>query len=276
MKTKLLTCMLLFASLATAVQAKKVKGNGSVITKEIQISDYSTLELGGNISWNNDLFATKKDKQSPACLYTQNSEKATLTITTDENLISLFEINHSNGILSVRVQKNVDIAPTKLIIKTNSTQLEKLSVSGSIDFRLESPLNGKTFTVLASGASDVYLRPSVRVDQCKLSAAGASDMNIDNLECNFIEVKASGASDIDLKGKASKGEFSAAGSCDIDAYKFIVAELECSASGSSDLNIHATEYLKAQASGSSDISYKGNPKKEETRSSGSSDVKRSK
>ena len=272
MKTRIITFMMLFALMVTVVQAKKVKGNGSIITKEVQISDFNCLELGGNISWNSNTFFSKKENKGPVCYYTQSSGTASLIITIDENLYSLLDIAHSNGKLTIRVQKGTQIAPTQLVYKIKSSQLEMLDISGSIDFILESPLNGKSLAIRAAGASDVYLKPKIQVEKCSLGAAGASDLKIGNLNCNSISVSASGASDIDLKGKAVNGEYNASGSSDINAYDFVIENLKCHASGSSDLYVHVTEKLKAEASGSSDIKYKGNPRND-THASGSSDIK---
>lgn len=264
--------MILLSLCVVAVEAK-VKGNGKIITKEVQISDYNSLLVRGNFSWSNGSFQFMNNKQSPAFNYSQKSGKPSLTITIDENLFSLLNITSSNGELSIRVEDNKQIAPTRLEINSNSTELEKLQISGSIDFNLQTPLTGKRLEIKSSGASDVYMQQHIQVDYCALSSSGASDTKFSNLNCRTIEVESSGASDVYLKGKADTGEFKVSGSSDINGYDFILKELICKASGSSDIKTYVTDRLEAQASGSSDIKYKGDPKAN-TNASSASDIDR--
>ena len=270
MKTRLITLMVLLSLCVVGMEAK-VKGNGKIITKEVNISDYNSLRVGGNVSWNNNSFNIKNDKQGPTFHYSQKSGAPSLSITIDENLFSLLEINCANGKLSINVEKNQQIVPTKMQIVSNSSELRKLDISGAIDFSLETPLKGQMLEVRSSGASDVYMDQSVRVDECELRSSGASDLKFGDLTCNTIRVENSGASDVTLNGKASSGEFNASGSSDIKAYDFVLKELTCKASGSSDIKTHVTERLDASASGSSDIKYKGNPKAN-TKTSSASDI----
>ncbi|RHJ82707.1 head GIN domain-containing protein [Parabacteroides sp. AM08-6] len=273
MKTRLLALIALLTLCAATGKAEKIKGDGNVITKEINISDYNSLEITGNISQNQSL-SKLKNNEIPTFNYSQKSGSPSLTITIDKNLLPLLIIESSNGKLSIRVEKNKHLFPTQMIISSNSTQLENLRVSGSFYFKSQTPLNGNRLKVMASGASDVYLKQAIHVDQCELSASGASDMDISNLICNGITVNASGSSDIEMKGKAYTGEINASGSSDIDAFGFIIKELACKASGSSDINIHATESLDVKASGSSDVTYKGNPRTNSIHSSGSADIEK--
>lgn len=272
MKTRLFTCMILLSLCVIAVEAK-IKGNGKIITKEVRISDYKSLSVKGNFSWANNSFQFMNNKQGPVFNYSQKSGRSSLTVTIDENLFSLLDINSSNGELSIRVEENKQIAPTRLEINSNSSQLEKLQISGSIDFNLQTPLTGKRLEIKSSGASDVYMQQRIQVDDCELTSSGASDTKFSNLNCKTIEVISSGASDVHLKGKADIGEFNVSGSSDINGYDFILKELSCKASGSSDIKTHVTDRLEARASGSSDIKYKGDPKTN-TDASSASDIDR--
>ena len=62
------------------------------------------------------------------------------------------------------------------------------------------------------------------------------------------------------------------GSGDIRAYDLQADFVDAQVSGSADIRVTANEMLKARVSGSGDISYKGNPKKIDTKSSGSGDI----
>ncbi|CAK7084695.1 MAG: hypothetical protein PARBA_03798 [Parabacteroides sp.] len=239
MKTRLFTLVALFV-LGTVTCFAAIKGNGKVITKNIDVTDYKSLSLGGSIK--NGSWFGSNDNESPVCFYSQTTGSATLSITLDENLFSYLDIKSGGNKLSVRVRNNTTIAPTKLVVKCSSSKLENLQVSGCFDFKSETSLSGTTLNIGASGASDVKIKHAVRVDNCSLSSSGASDLELKDLKCS-----------------------------DIKAYDFKVGKLSCGSSGSSDIKVYVTESLEASASGSSDIKYKGNPSVKRS-VSGSADV----
>ena len=71
--------------------AEKIKGNGNIITKEIQVADYTGLIVGQGIESNGSFFAGKN--KSPQINYSQQTGKAGLKITIDENLLPLIKFN---------------------------------------------------------------------------------------------------------------------------------------------------------------------------------------
>lgn len=274
MKTNMLMTALLLLVCATGMQAAKVKGNGKVVTRDIQVAEYDQVEVG--ISMSSDLFTVLSGKkESPAFHYKQTNGKASLKITLDENLFDELDITSSNGKLKIRAKEKTQISPTRLMLNGTSQKLSKVAVSGSIDFVLQSALNTDKLEVAASGASDMIMKQPVRAASCLGAFSGSSDWVADNLTCDYLEVAISGSSDAVLKGQAGKAQFSASGSSDVKAYDLVVKDLECGASGSSDMQVHATATIQASASGGSDIYYKGNPAKEHISASGGSSVKRS-
>lgn len=250
--------------------AEKIKGNGNIITKEIQVADYKQIKVGQGIETGGNSFFGKN--QSPQVNYTQKGGKSGLKITIDENLLSELKFNSNGDVLQIETERGTRINPSKLIIETHSSELNKLGVSGGIDFFLRSSLSGENLEISASGASDVYLEKPIRITNlCKINLSGASDLKVSDLICDRIDTHSSGSSNMNLKGKANDGKYSCSGSSDIKAYDFVIKRLKCSASGSSDIFTTVTEKLEANASGSSDIKYKGNPEVKK-HSSGSSDI----
>ena len=77
---------------------------------------------------------------------------------------------------------------------------------------------------------------------------------------------------MNLSGKATDFEVSVSGSGDIRAYDLTAEFVDAQVSGSADIKVTANQMLKARVSGSGDITYKGNPKKIDTKSSGSGDI----
>ena len=135
--------------------AEKIKGNGNIITKEIQVADYKQIKVGQGIETGGNSFFGKN--QSPQVNYTQKGGKSGLKITIDENLLSELKFNSNGDVLQIETERGTRINPSKLIIETHSSELNKLGVSGGIDFFLRSSLSGENLEISASGASDVYL-----------------------------------------------------------------------------------------------------------------------
>ncbi|MDR1203414.1 MAG: DUF2807 domain-containing protein [Tannerellaceae bacterium] len=267
-----ITGLLLWAGSFTFLHAEKIKGNGSVITKEIQVSDFKSIAVGPGIECSSRFF-NKNTYQSPVLNYTQTTATSALSVTMDENLFSYLEIKSDGNELLIRTPKGIAINPSKLEIKASSKELKKVAVSGCIDFVTANSLKSDRLDITISGASDVKINHSAQIERFNVSISGAGDLIVEELVCKELESNISGAGDIVLKGKADKARFTVSGAGDIKAYDFIVKELECKVSGSGDAKIMATETLNATVSGAGDIRYKGNARAN-TRVSGFGDIKK--
>lgn len=276
MKTGIITLMILLFSCTACivvVNAEKIKGNGKLVTKHVQISDFDKIEIGQGINSGSKMLMKKGVETSPVFNYTQQKGSSSLRITIDENLYPLLKFKTSDQTLSISVANNDQVEPTKLVISASSENLKRVGVSGCIDFNLLSALSGDNLELYVSGASDLNMSQSARLNNCKIMVSGAGNVVVDDLNCTNIDCKVSGAGDIDLKGNAVDGVFKVSGSGDIKAYGFEVKRLDCAVSGSGDVKVYVTEKLDARASGSGDIQYKGNPSAK-TRVSGSGDINR--
>ncbi|MDD4514784.1 head GIN domain-containing protein [Massilibacteroides sp.] len=239
--------------------AENVKGNGNIVTKEIQVGDFDKIDIGGNIVHNNKLFSSKI-KESYKLNYSQKAGTSSLTVTTDENLIPYLDIQSSNGRLTIRTTKRDKITPTKLVIDASSKNLNKVAVSGSMDFIVVTPFESEELNVSVSGAGDIIMKKQADIQTVKLSISGAGDVDIEKLACEKVEAKVSGAGDINLKGKADQAKFSVSGAGDVEAYDLIAKSVSASVSGAGDIEVYASEELDASVSGIGDISYKGDAK----------------
>lgn len=256
MKTKLIALIALFCCVFAA-EAKKVEGNGKIITKEISVSDYDQIELGGSIEYvRNNNWGKKEKKKFPVFKYT-HGRKASLKVTIDENLFPLLEIHSNNGHLSVYVQDGTRIKPTEYIIQGSSEALKYLKTSGPMDFESQNAFTEDRLEIKISGSSDVLFPHTVKLNSCEFSVSGSGDLSFKDLNSGNVTCKVSGSGDIDLKGKADEARLSVSGSGDIKAYDLSVKDLNCSVSGSGDARVYATKNMNLSVSGSGDIRYKG-------------------
>lgn len=271
MKLKVFVLALLVLSCASPKETVngKVKGNGKITTKEIKVPDYSEIAMGGGINCPNN----SGKKGIPTFNYSQSKGSGSLVVTTDENILPLLDIQCSKGKLTISSKNNAKLEPTRLVIEGKSKGLTSLTVSGCMDFNLQSSLTGEELYIKGSGSTDIYLNNTVRVDVCEFTISGSGDIYTDNLITRSINSKVSGSGDISLKGNAEEGRFSVSGSGDLKAYDFPVKVLEASVSGSGDMQVNATHTLEARASGSGDIRYTGNASVDK-RVSGSGSIKK--
>ncbi|MDD4114383.1 MAG: DUF2807 domain-containing protein, partial [Massilibacteroides sp.] len=240
-------------------KAATIKGNGNTTTQEFKIDNYESIEVGGNISTENKLFGFKK-QDSKKIKYSQQSGTSTLKITLDENLFPYLDIRSSNGTLFIRTKNRNKIVPTQLLILTSSDKLRKVSISGALDFIIDSPLHSDELNISVSGAGDIIMEKQAELGIVRFSISGAGDAKAGNLICKEFEGKISGVGDFDLKGKADKARFSVSGAGDVNAYLFHVKNATVSVSGAGDVEVYTSETLDASVSGIGDISYKGNAK----------------
>ena len=93
-----------------------------------------------------------------------------------------------------------------------------------------------------------------------------------DLKVEEVSAAVSGSGDIELSGKSNSLEAAVAGSGDIKAYELKVEKAELKISGSGTIQSSVEKELRARISGSGNIKYKGMPRIEDIKISGSGNV----
>lgn len=276
MKTKLIALVSLLFVCTMAGYAKKVTGNGQVVSREISISDYTEIYLGENIYPDNqNTFTRKSNNNSLFFNCSQNlGNKACLAISTDENIVSLLEIKVNNHKLSIQSKEGYQVYPTKFVIHSNSTTLEKVEVYSSIDLNIPDGITSETLSLHVSGSGDVSIERFAHIStSCEFSIIGSGDLQVKRLACPKMKATILGSGDMNINGEVRNGELYAYGSGDINAYELIVDDLICKVGGSGDIYASGKSTLDAYLLGSGDIKYKGDPQTKLTKK-GSGDLER--
>ena len=123
-----------------------------------------------------------------------------------------------------------------------------------------------------SGACDVFTSGTIKAPELDIRLSGASDLKKTNLEVNKLTVDLSGASDMTVSGTATELSVEASGASDFRGFDLVTDICDARASGASDVKITVNKELSAQATGASDVRYKGSGMIKDLRSSGSSSV----
>lgn len=109
----------------------------------------------------------------------------------------------------------------------------------------------------ASGGSDVDVDGSINVSKLDMEISGGSDFS-GKVDISEMKVGASGGSDVSISGKTTRLRIDASGGSDFSGYELSADVCDVEASGGSDVHITVNKELSANASGGSDVFYKGN------------------
>jgi hypothetical protein len=106
----------------------------------------------------------------------------------------------------------------------------------------------------------------------KLEVSGVAKVNVAELKNSALTLDTSGASKITLAGETAKLLIDVSGASKIDAENLKAENAEVETSGASSVNVFVTNYLRADASGASKVTYSGSPANVERKTSGASKV----
>jgi hypothetical protein len=164
---------------------KIVEGNRLIIDHLVDITDFTCIRMdcGGEI------------------IYQQLSEEAPyFQITTDENILPYLELKVENNCLVIS-KNDTTIAPSRLVVYTNSRNLNQIVLSDSASIRLEGEVNSL---------------------QMNVSVTEKAQITADSLFCREIRVDADGYGNIKLTGAATYGVFRTGENAVLDLHDFPV------------------------------------------------------
>lgn len=109
----------------------------------------------------------------------------------------------------------------------------------------------------ASGGSDVTVDGSIKSSKLAIHISGGSDFE-GEVNCEDLSIQASGGSDVSIRGRSTRTEVRASGGSDFNGFGLVTDMANLDVSGGSDAEITVNKEITAEASGGSDIHYKGN------------------
>ena len=162
----------------------------------------------------------------------------------------------------------------KTVVENNTLKIyydgDRLWNSGNK--KLKAYVSFKTLERLqATGASDVQVAGTISVPSLALEMSGASDFK-GAVKTTELKLELSGASDATVSGVTNSVSIRSSGASDFKGYDLVADVCNAKASGASDIRITVNKELTADASGASDISFKGSGVIRDQRSSGASSI----
>ncbi len=235
----LIIFLVAFFTLGSAF-AFKVTAKGPVITKKVIVKSFTKLDVRSQF----DVYLTQGDKEE-------------LKIKTYESIMPYVDVDQRNGQLMVSLDKklnNIKWLNRDHILEVHITvkELERVELSGACDLYMMTPLVTEDLKISASGASDLDLM-KIEGKNIKIITSGASDIDDGDFDVKKLYINASGASDGNIKVVAEVLDMIASGASDFDI-DVNVEELGISAHGSSDFDAKGkSRTFVINVSGSSDM-----------------------
>jgi hypothetical protein len=179
-------------------------------------------------------------------LYTQ-SDTLSLKVVADDKEINNIYTTYENETLVIKA-------------KGSFTHSYKIYVSGN---------NLKQIT--SSGASKFSSTNIINTDSLSIDVSGASDVVL-KINTKATDVMLSGASGVNLEGNTQTLYSTVSGASALKAYKLNASTTNITASGASSAKVFANDKINANATGSSTIKFKGEPKEVSAEASSSSSI----
>ena len=150
-----------------------VRGSGNVVTVQRPIEDFAEISARGavRVAW--------------------KGGAPSLSITTDDNLMDLFETKVVNNRLEMRMRERT--RPTHGIkVAITSSKLDGARLSGAADLVAQG-VNGQVFAVESTGAASITLDGTV--DELLADMTGASELKAKSLQAKSVGISTTGAAD---------------------------------------------------------------------------------
>jgi len=232
-----ITLVLAITASCSAQWGKKIKGNGEKVTIERSTSDYDAIAVSG---WFDVDLVDGKEGQ--------------LTLEGESNLLEYIITEVKNGKLVIKTENNVNLKPS----------------DWNSGIRITVPVE-RVSSISLSGSGDIVSKTTIKTEKLETSMSGSGDITLD-IETNSVSASMSGSGDITFNGTTTDFAATISGSGDIKAFDLEADNVEATVSGSADIKVTANKRLQARVSGSGDITYRGNPEKLDTKTSGSGDI----
>lgn len=186
----------------------------------------------------------------------QGNEEAVVVSASEEKYRSRIKTEVVDGILRITYDNEGvwkwNSENKKLRAYISVKNIDKLDISGATDVKIDGVLKGANLKVDLSGASS--LKGAVAYESIKIDQSGASDSKLSGTVKN-LDVEVSGASDF-------------------NCFELVAYNCRAEASGASDVFVTVNNDLKVNASGASDVQYKGTASISDFKTSGSSSLKK--
>ncbi|TMI64770.1 MAG: DUF2807 domain-containing protein [Bacteroidetes bacterium] len=197
-----------------------IDGNGNITKENRSVSGFNGIDVSGGI----DVIVRQDSTES-------------VKVEIDANLQEYIITKVENGVLEIHQVNNTNL---------NASSGIKVYVSGK---------NFKSFE--ASGACDIIGENKIEnTSEISFHATGASKIELD-LKAPKISGDLTGASDLRLAGETKDLYINASGASNARCFELMTENADVDLSGASTADVFASVSVKGEATGASNVTYKG-------------------
>ncbi len=153
--------------------------------------------------------------------------------------------------------------------KITSGDME-IKVSGSGNIKADIEANNVEVGVSGSGNS----RVRGKANNLESSISGSGNIDLEMAVADRLETRISGSGNLSATGSASRFKATISGSGGVRAGDLVTDSCDISIAGSGSASVNVKSELNASISGSGSVTYKGNPDRVNSNSSGSGKVRK--
>jgi hypothetical protein len=214
-----------------------IHGDGNVKTEKRSVTSFTGVDVSGGLD-----------------IYVKQDSTSSVTIETDANLQQYIITRVEDGVLRIYQENNTNLDATRGIkIHVSNPSFSSFEASGACDIRGENKI---------SHTGEIHLH-----------ASGASKIELD-VNAPKVSGELTGASDIKLTGTTKDLDINASGASNAKCYELLTENANADLSGASSASIFASVKITGEASGASDLKYKGSAATVTVNTSGAGSVKK--
>jgi hypothetical protein len=224
-----------------AMATRRVEGSGRILNQEIDVRDFNSVVLEG--------FGD---------VYLEQGQTESLSIQTDDNLISVLDIKVIGKELRIGTKPGINVGPSESIIYNLIVKdLKRVSLAGSGNIYAE-PLKTNDLNISLTGSGNIQLK-SVNASDLSIDLSGSGNITLVDVNAIRLETSLKGSGDIKLAGKVESQRLTFGGSGNYRAGDLETNRTDISIPGSADVTVWVNQELIVRISGSGDIQYYGKP-----------------
>ncbi len=244
----MVSLLLAVAGIGFGMQACRQDGSGTgiIVEKEYEVEDFDVLQVS------TFMYVTLR-----------HGDRASVKVKADSAVMAMIDVSNRHGCLWIGVDDRDGYAKllnryTRIEVDIVYTDLKELMCTGAVKVTMADTLRCPDLELSLRGAS--ILTGAVEGEnKLLLSGGGASSLQLAYLRAARVEMEVTGASSVELSGRAHSAELAFMGSSVFKGETWKVDSLFISAFGASTATVYAVDGLRAEAMGASTIRYVGVP-----------------
>jgi hypothetical protein len=208
-------------------------GSGKLTSRTIDLSGVTSVVAGADF-----------------LVHVKTGAPAQAKVTMDDNLVDRIEAAVSGHELRLGLKPGSNVRNATLRAEVTVSRLERLAANGASHATLDSTVTGPALRLVAEGAGQII--GPVQVDRLEASESGASVLN--------------------LSGRAGSLHLESVGTSQLHGSELAVDNLDAALSGVSQATVTVNKTLAVTADGVSVLRYRGNPSITRQETSGVSSI----